>query len=62
MSFVLAAVILAWLATNLLLGAQLSWIARPFFGQPDLEVVFLRDDAFRSNFFEALASSIGRKA
>jgi hypothetical protein len=47
--------LIAWLATNLLLGAQLSWIARPFFGQPDLEVVFLRDDAFRSNFFEALA-------
>lgn len=50
--------LLAWLATNLLLGAQLSWIARPFFGQPDLEVVFLRDDAFRSNFFEALAYNL----
>lgn len=50
--------LLAWLVANLLLGAQLSWIARPFFGQPDLEVVFLRDDAFRSNFFEALTHNL----
>jgi len=48
----------AWLAANLLLGGQLGWIARPFFGQPDLAVQFLRPDAFRGNFFEAVAYNL----
>jgi|GEM_PF-997325 len=42
----------AWLVTNLLLGTQLSWIARPFFGHPDLAV------AFNSNFFEAILYNV----
>jgi hypothetical protein len=46
-------VLLAWLTGNFLLGTQLTWIARPFFGSPGLEVQFLRADAFRGNFFEA---------
>lgn len=46
-------ILVAWLATNLLLGTQLSWIARPFFGHPNLPVQFLRADAFNGNFFEA---------
>lgn len=45
----------SWLAANLLLGAQLTWIARPFFGQPDLPVEFLRENALKGNFFEAVA-------
>jgi len=47
-------VLVAWLAANLLLGAQLSWNLRPFVGSPGLPVQFLRPDPFHSNFFEAL--------
>lgn len=46
-------VLFAWLAGNLLLGSQLSWIMRPFIGSPGLPVQFLRLDAFHSSFFEA---------
>ncbi|MSU57557.1 MAG: hypothetical protein EXS35_05160 [Pedosphaera sp.] len=45
-------VLLAWLAVNLFLGSQLTWIARPFIGAPRLPVVFLREHALSSNFFE----------
>ena len=48
----------AWLAANLMLGAQLAWICRPFFGRPGMEVQFLRDDAFRGNFFESFFLSL----
>lgn len=44
----------AWLSGNLLLGSQLSWNLRPFIGSPQLEVQFLRPDAFSGSFFEAL--------
>jgi len=47
-------VLLAWLAGNLFLGSQLSWIMRPFIGTPGLPVQFLRDDAFNGNFFETV--------
>ncbi|HEY5895213.1 MAG TPA: hypothetical protein VIT91_18485 [Chthoniobacterales bacterium] len=43
-----------WLAGNLFLGAQLSWVLRPFIGSPGLEVQFLRDDPLRGNFYEAV--------
>lgn len=46
--------LLAWLAGNLLLGSQLSWILRPFIGSPTLPLQFVRDDALRGNFFETL--------
>lgn len=45
-------VLVAWLAVNLFLGSQLTWIARPFIGAPGLPVAFLREDALKSNFFE----------
>jgi hypothetical protein len=44
----------AWLAGNLLLGAQLAWILRPFVGSPSLPIEFLRQNALEGNFFEAL--------
>lgn len=47
-------VLISWLAGNLLLGAQLSWNLRPFFGSPDIAVEFFRADAFERNFFEAV--------
>ena len=50
-------ILLAWLAGNLLLGSQLSWILRPFIGSPVLPVEFLRATAFQGNLFETLAQS-----
>jgi hypothetical protein len=51
-------VLFAWLTVNFLLGSQLSWILRPFFGAPDLPVEFLRANAFQGNFFENLLQAI----
>jgi hypothetical protein len=45
---------LAWLAGNGFLGAQFSWILRPFFGSPNLTVQFLRPDAMNGSFYEAV--------
>ncbi len=54
------ATLIAWLGGNLLLGAQLSWVLRPFIGSPGLPVQFLRDDPLRGNFFEAVWAAIQR--
>lgn len=45
-------VFIAWLVGNLFLGSQLTWIARPFIGAPELPVAFLRDNALKGNFYE----------
>jgi hypothetical protein len=50
--------LIAWLAGNLLLGSQLSWILRPFVGSPSLPVEFLRAEAFHGNFFESVFRTI----
>ena len=47
-----AATLGAWLAGNAFVGAQLSWIMRPFFGTPSIEVAFLRPDPFNGTFYE----------
>jgi hypothetical protein len=47
-------VLLAWLAGNLFLGAQLAWVLRPFIGTPHMTVEFLRHDPLRGNFYEAV--------
>ena len=51
-------VLFAWLAINLFLGSQLSWILRPFIGSPTLPVEFVRQAAFHGNFFEAVFHSL----
>jgi hypothetical protein len=51
-------VLFGWLAGNLFLGSQLTWIARPFIGAPQLPVVFLRDTAFRGNFYENVLHTV----
>ena len=51
-------VLLAWLAGNLFLGSQLTWILRPFIGAPGLAVEFLRKDPLRGNFYESVFRSI----
>lgn len=53
-------VLLGWLAGNLLLGSQLSWMLRPFVGTPWLPVDFLRADALNGNFFEGLLAALQR--
>lgn len=53
-----AATLLAWLGGNGFLGAQFSWILRPFFGSPRLKVEFLRPDPMVGNFYEAVWNSI----
>ena len=50
----------AWLAGNGFLGAQFSWILRPFFGTPTLEVAFLRPDPMHGSFHEAVWRSLDR--
>lgn len=54
------ATLLAWLGGNAFLGAQFSWILRPFFGTPGLKVQFLRDDPFDGTFYEAVWNAIDR--
>ena len=51
-------VLLAWLAGNLLLGSQLSWILRPFIGAPNLPVEFFRATALHGNFYENIFHSL----
>ena len=45
---------IAWLAGNLFVGAQMSYILRPFFGSPALKIEFLRSNPFEGNFYEAV--------
>jgi uncharacterized membrane protein len=47
-------VVLAWLAVNLIVGAQISWNLRPWFGTPVMRVQFLRDDPFDGTFYESV--------
>jgi len=47
-------VLFCWLAGNLLLGSQLSWILRPIVGSPSLPVQFLRADPMHGSFYESL--------
>lgn len=52
--------LLAWLAGNGILGAQFSWVLRPFFGSPNLNVAFLRPDPMKGNFYESVWHSIDK--
>jgi hypothetical protein len=51
-------VLFAWLAGNMFLGSQLSWIFRPFIGSPTLPVEFMRANVFQGNFYEAVFKSL----
>lgn len=48
----------AWIVGNAFLGMQFSWILRPFFGSPSLEVALLREDPMKGSFYEAVWSSL----
>jgi hypothetical protein len=45
-------VVVAWMATQLMTGAQLSWLLRPFLGRPDRGVTFFSPDALAGGFFD----------
>lgn len=47
-------VLLSWLAGNLFLGAQLSWVLRPFIGLHEGPIHFLSPTPFQGNFYEAV--------
>lgn len=47
-------VLFAWLAGNLLLGSQVSWILRPWIGRSDAEITFFSAHPMQGNFFEAV--------
>lgn len=49
-----ARTLFAWLSGNLFVGAQLSFIFRPFFGNPRLPVQFLRPDPLDGNFYQTV--------
>jgi hypothetical protein len=52
------AVFICWILVFGLVGAQMSWILRPFIGNPDQPFAWFRDR--ESNFFEAVVRTIGR--
>lgn len=41
-----------WLALYVFVGVQLAWVLRPFIGNPDLPVHFLREDAWGNAYVE----------
>lgn len=48
------AVLGSWLAGNLLLGSQISWILRPWLGRPGVPERFFSPDPLWGNFFESV--------
>jgi hypothetical protein len=46
-----------WIAIFAVVGAQMSWILRPFIGDPDRDFTLFRERD--SNFFEAVIRSLG---
>lgn len=47
-------VVVAWMASQLLIGAQLSWLLRPFLGHGDRPVTFFSPDALEGGFFDEI--------
>jgi hypothetical protein len=43
---------LSWLTVFAFVGCQLSWILRPFVGNPFLPIVFMRPNCLEANFYE----------
>lgn len=53
-------IVATWVALHLIVGAQIAWILRPWFGTPGLPVEFLREDAFDGSFYESLWRMVAR--
>ncbi len=52
--------LLSWLASNAFVGSQLSYLLRPFFGSPNLEIEFLRQNPFNGTFYQAVWNALNR--
>lgn len=57
-SRIAAITLMSWLAGNAFVGAQFSWILRPFFGRPTLPVAFLREQPLKGTFYESVWNSV----
>ena len=53
-------VLLSWLAVNLLLGSQISWVLRPFIWDPARPVEFLGPEYLRGSFYETVFEAARR--
>lgn len=49
--FLAKTVLITWLAGNMVLGCQISWILRPFIGSPNLAIQFIRPKPLEGNFY-----------
>jgi len=53
-------VLLAWLAVNLFLGSQISWVLRPFIWDPARPVEFIGRQYFHGSFYETIFEAARR--
>lgn len=53
-------VLLAWLAGNLFLGSQISWVLRPFIWDAKRPVEFIGPEHFQGSFFETIFNAVCR--
>lgn len=49
----------AWVVLYVFVAIQLGWVLRPFIGSPDLEVAFLRDEAWSNAYVVVLRDLLG---
>ena len=54
--------LLSWIASNAFVGAQISFLLRPFFGSPTLPIEFLREHPFDGTFYESVWRSLAKVA
>jgi len=47
-------VLVSWISAQFLVGSQLCWLLRPFFGEPHKRVTFFADDVLHGSFFDAV--------
>ena len=55
-------VLLAWLAGNLFLGSQVSWVLRPFIWDPVGRIQFIGREYLRGSFYETVFEAARRLA
>ena len=53
-----ARVLVSWLAAELFVGSELSWLLRPFLGRPQFAVSFFTEDPLAGSFYEEVAAAI----
>jgi len=53
-------VLLAWLAMNLFLGGQISWVLRPFIWDPAGPPEFIGRQYFHGSFYETVFEAVRR--